>query len=290
MLSRIHLDLEGTVQHWYLASKIMGCYIKNIISNDDVRTDIKSLIPDSTVRRRMSRVLKMAVSTAIECCHGINNINNIDAIITSTGYGCLADSEKFLRNIIDNKEELLNPTPFIQSTFNTVGGQIALLSHNHCENITYVNRSHSFEDALLDSFLQLKSGSAERILLGSFDEVTESSDIILHRMGTFRKGKKNGEGSVFTELSSQKTDECKAEIMNVAFVNHVMSEKECLAIYSSKNNCRLVMNSYEDYGLYPTVSSMILYHCIADIIADEEVIICNNYLGMNSSVIVIKGL
>ena len=268
----------------------MGCFIKNIISNADVRTDIKSLISEATVRRRMSKVLKMAVTTAIECCHGINNVQDIDAIITSTGYGCLADSEKFLRNTIENKEELLNPTPFIQSTFNTVGGQIALLSHNHCENITYVNRSHSFEDALLDSFLQLKSGMAERILLGAFDEITESSDIILRRMGTLRNGRNNGEGAVFAELSSNKTAECKAEITNVAFANHILSKEQCLALYSSQDKSRLVMNSYEDSGLYPTVSSLILYNCISNIITGEEIIICNDYLGMNSSVIVVRGL
>ena len=131
----------------------MRCYIDKIVTDRDVVTDIKQLIPDAGLRRRMSKVIKMAVATAIETIGGVEEIDSLDGIITATGWGCLTDSERFLRNIIADKEQLLNPTPFIQSTFNTVGGQIALLRHNHCYNVTFVNRSHSFEDALLDAVL-----------------------------------------------------------------------------------------------------------------------------------------
>ena len=112
----------------------MKCYIDRVITDHEVITDIKQLIPDAGLRRRMSKVIKNAVSTAVECLGGIDEIASLDAIITATGWGCLTDSERFLRNIIVDKDQLLNPTPFIQSTFNTVGGQIALLKHQHCYN------------------------------------------------------------------------------------------------------------------------------------------------------------
>ena len=105
----------------------MKCYIDKIVTDRNVVTDIKQLIPDAGLRRRMSKVVKTAVATAIETIGGVENIDSLDGIITATGWGCLTDSERFLRNIIVDKEQLLNPTPFIQSTFNTVGGQIALL-------------------------------------------------------------------------------------------------------------------------------------------------------------------
>lgn len=268
----------------------MGCYIRNIISDDDVRTDIKLLIPEATVRRRMSRVLKMAVTTAVECCQGLERMATVDAIITSTGYGCLADSEKFLRNVIGNQEKLLNPTPFIQSTFNTVGGQIALLSHNHGENITYVNRAHSFEDALLDAFIQLQEGESRRILVGSFDEITESADTILHRMGLFRKGIKNGEGAVFAELTSDLTEGCQAEILRVAFPHRVCTEEDCRVAYASGTDTKVIMNTWTRTGCYPTVTSRSLCDSVRHIESGEEVIICNTCLGMNSTVIILKGL
>ena len=163
----------------------MKCYINRVITNAEVATDIKLLIPDAGVRRRMSRVIKNAVTTAVECMDGVENIDSLDAIVTATGWGCLADSERFLRNIIADKEQLLNPTPFIQSTFNTVGGQIALLRHNHCYNVTYVNRSHSFEDALLDAMMRIADGESKNLLVGAFDEQTPSQHRIMERMGAY---------------------------------------------------------------------------------------------------------
>ena len=86
--------------------------------------DYKEIITDATLRRRMSRFVKMGVACGLEC---IGQTSDIDAVITATGLGCLADTEKFIESIVANNERLLNPTPFIQSTFNTVGGQLALL-------------------------------------------------------------------------------------------------------------------------------------------------------------------
>ena len=71
----------------------MKCYIDRVTTEQDVTTDIKLLIPDAGMRRRMSRVLTMAVTTAVECIEGCDNIDSLDAIITATGWGCLADSE-----------------------------------------------------------------------------------------------------------------------------------------------------------------------------------------------------
>ena len=44
----------------------MKCYIDKIVTDKDVVTDIKQLIPDAGLRRRMSKVIKTAVATAIE--------------------------------------------------------------------------------------------------------------------------------------------------------------------------------------------------------------------------------
>lgn len=268
----------------------MSCYVKNIIADDDVISDIKALIPEAAVRRRMSRILKMAVTTAVECCGNIDNIKDIDSIVTATGYGCLAASEKFLRNVIENNEELLNPTPFIQSTFNTVGGQIALLSKNHCENITYVNRSHSFEDALLDAYLQIGIEGKERILLGTFDEIIESSNIILERLGVFRNGQKNGEGAIFMELTSKYSEACNIKIEHIEFSNNVLSQDECIDRYAKSKQEKIVYNNFTEYGIYPTVSARIFYDSTKDLERDEEMIFCNNYLGMSSSIIIVKGV
>lgn len=268
----------------------MGCYVKNIIGNEDVVSDFKELIPDAAIRRRMSRILRMAVTTAVTCCGDIASMHSMDSIVTATGYGCLADSERFLRNMIQNNEEQLNPTPFIQSTFNTVGGLIALLSKNHAENITYVNRSHSFEDALLDAYLQLADKEGKKILLGTFDEITESSHLLLERLGLFRNGQRNGEGAVFMELTSDYSESCKIEIERIEFSNTILSKEECFARFARSKEDHIFYNKFMEQGIYPTVSARLFYECTKNLQKGETMILCNNYLGMGSSIILSKGV
>ena len=266
----------------------MKCYINNVIRDCDVTTDVKVLIPDAGLRRRMSKVIKNAVTTAVECLGGVDNISDLDAIITATGWGCLTDSEKFLRNMIAEKEQLLNPTPFIQSTFNTVGGQIALLKHNHCYNVTYVNRSHSFEDALLDAMMRIEDKESEDVLVGAFDEQTPSQHRIMQRMGLFRNTS-DGEGTVFVRLNANQSEKSLAQIVKIDFINESLSQQECMERYAVSENAVLLWNTYRHYGAFPTASA----YCFADAVAlikegKKEVLIYNEYLGAAPVVLVIR--
>ena len=110
-----------------------------------VEPNYKETIAEAGLRRRMSRIVKMGVSAGLACANGAYGV---DAIITATGLGCLADTEKFLDSVVRNDESLLNPTAFIQSTFNTIGAQIALILKNSSYNVTYAHRGFSFESAL----------------------------------------------------------------------------------------------------------------------------------------------
>ena len=103
----------------------------------------KEFIPPAQIRR-MSKAVKMS-TVASHYALKEANVENPDAIIVGTGMGCSQDSEKFLKNLLDNNEEFLTPTFFIQSTHNTVAGQIALGLGCHAYNFTYVNTSSSLE-------------------------------------------------------------------------------------------------------------------------------------------------
>ena len=121
------------------------CYINGHALHDEQLPPFAELVPSAAMRRRMSRFLRMGVPTAMAALRrsGVDPAQ-VDAIITATGFGCLGDSEKFLRTMVEQREELLNPTPFIQSTFNTLGAQIALLCGNRAYNMTYAHRGYSF--------------------------------------------------------------------------------------------------------------------------------------------------
>lgn len=155
---------------------------------------------DPKMIRRMSRVIRMGVAAAMEC---LRNADTTDAILVGTAYGCLEDTGVFLRRMIENKEEMLTPTAFIQSTHNTVGAQIALLLKNHGYNNTYVHRGWSFESALLDGIMYIAEHEGRKVLVGGVDEITDASHAILSRFGLYRDGTVDGEGAAFFLLSDE---------------------------------------------------------------------------------------
>ncbi|QEM06744.1 beta-ketoacyl synthase [Mucilaginibacter rubeus] len=180
-----------------------------------IEPDYKSLI-DPKLIRRMSRIIKMGVAAGMDCLHQAG-INAPDAIITGTAYGCMEDTNTFLSKMVQQNEEALSPTAFIQSTHNTISAQIALLLQCHQYNNTFVNGGASFENALLDATMLLYEGEAANILVGGIDEIMANSRAILKRMGLYRqhpasnfellntpgKGTMAGEGSAFFMLSRE---------------------------------------------------------------------------------------
>jgi 3-oxoacyl-(acyl-carrier-protein) synthase len=165
----------------------------------------KDYIPPAAARR-MAKGIKMGV-VASKIALADAGIENVDAIITGTGMGCVIDSEKFVSALIDNNEEYLTPTSFIQSTHNTVGGQIALDLECKGYNFTYVHSSISFESALLDAQMQLSMDEASTILVGGVDELGEHT-VKIHKLVNHIKSEmissanllsSKTEGAVFSE-------------------------------------------------------------------------------------------
>ncbi|KGE14840.1 beta-ketoacyl synthase N-terminal-like domain-containing protein [Sphingobacterium deserti] len=181
--------------------------------------------------RRMSRGIKMGIYAAQQALDEAQ-IDIPDAIITGTGLGCSEDSEKFLRNILDNDEEFLTPTAFIQSTHNTVAAQIALRLGCKGYNFTYVNRSVSFESALLDASMQLQDAEATDILVGGVDEVSDHTFRLLQLVGHIKPsdvhetihdsnspGANYAESATFFTLSQQKTAYSYCEVQDINLQN-----------------------------------------------------------------------
>lgn len=196
--------------------------------------DYKLFITDSIVRRRMSRAVKMGTATALQCLN--DSGKTPDAIITATGLGCLSDTEKFLRTVHENNEELLNPTPFIQSTFNTVGAQVAIMLNNTSYNNTFVHRGFSFESALLDAWMMLSGDEAKNVLVGSYEEITDISFDVFSRLGWYRKGGKAGEGAQFFLLSTEEKSHCRLKDIALAFRPSELDLQEKALKFLSRNH------------------------------------------------------
>lgn len=134
--------------------------------------------------RRMCKLLKRAVVTSLVALgkHGMP-----DAVITGTGLGCMYNTEKFLRAMLDNGEEFLQPTFFMQSTHNTIGSQIAIRLKCHGYNSTYAHRGTSFDSALLDALVQMELGQLQTALVGGHDEMTPAYFELSDKLGCWKK-------------------------------------------------------------------------------------------------------
>lgn len=179
--------------------------------------DYKEVITDANSRRRMGRLLKMAVWCGLKSLDGVPS-ERVAGIITSTGAGFMKDTISFGSSIFDREETLLNPSPFMQSTFNTASGYIALIRKIHAYNTTYVQQADGFAASLVDAAMLLDdAGDGNVALVGAFDEVTPEVDVIRQRLGLYRVGDgflPLGEGAAAFLLSAAMptdvSDSCRA--------------------------------------------------------------------------------
>ncbi|CAZ96207.1 beta-ketoacyl synthase N-terminal-like domain-containing protein [Zobellia galactanivorans] len=197
----------------------------------------KEYIPPAAARR-MARGIKMSTVSSKNALNEAG-IENIDAIIVGTGLGCIGDSERFVSDIIKNDEQFLTPTRFIQSSHNTVAGQIALGLGCKGHNFTFVHSAVSFESSLIDAKMMIENDEAETVLVGGVDELVDHH-VETHRLiGHIKKepvasqellqskteGMVMGEGAHFFVLSNQKAPSCYAELLAVKTFNTLSKER-----------------------------------------------------------------
>lgn len=237
-----------------------------VLPSRGLEPDYKDEIKDANLRRRMSRAVKMGVAGALKCleypfpnglpCNVMGpgcpdmfagGYIRPDAIITATALGCLTDSEKFMSDILVRQEDMLNPTAFIQSVFNTVGAQTALIDGIKSYNMTYVHRGGSFSSALLDGVLCLSEG-CQNVLVEAFDEIIPVSEDILRRLGRWREGM---EGAVAFLLSDAPADSCRTVCADIRLkrgcgASHVYESMDsAVALYDAV--CRIA-GGVEEYA------------------------------------------
>lgn len=226
-------------------------YHQNIIPA--IMPDFKKNISTMALRR-MSKAVKMGVYAAKQALEEAN-ITTPEAIITGTGQGCLQDTENFLKQFLQQKEETLAPTSFIQSTHNTVGGQIALNFQCVSYNVTYSQNSGSFESALVDGMLHFKEKNEGSVLVGGVDEISETFTSFLNLDGQLKQenisnlgllnshssGTITSEGAHFFCISKEKSSASYAELVDVDLFQSNSAEEvsEKILYFLTKNELEL---------------------------------------------------
>ena len=209
--------------------------------------DYKDIIPPMQLRR-MTKPVRTGVAAAKICMQNIPE-NMPASIHVGTAYGMLQDSENFLQKMIVQEEQMLNPTAFIQSTHNTVAGQIALSMGCLAHNMTFVHKAHSFESALLDA--ELMPNQEGQILVGAVDECTPTSYAILERFGVYNDQNTAGEGAAFFLLSSEKKEQSIAQLtaFDMFIADNTEHVEEKIAAFCNQHKLKI---AEEDFVLTGT--------------------------------------
>lgn len=168
--------------------------------------------------RRMSRMLKIGITAGMQCLAEAGIITP-EAIIIGTSRGSVTDMEHFMKDMIKMNEEALNPGSFIQSTYNSVNGWLAVMAKCKGYNQTYVHRGFSCELSLFDAQLTLAEATEDiYVLTGCFDELTDEYFTIRNKVDFYKEvlppslsllthydtpGSIAGEGATFFTLSNQ---------------------------------------------------------------------------------------
>ena len=157
---------------------ILGeCIIDNVEQLGELREFVSA-----GEARRMSKLMKAATISSLKALREAG-IETPDAIITATAFGMLETSEKFLVDMLENGEETLSPTLFMQSTHNTLSSAIAIRTKCHGYNMTYSQGKDSLEWALRDARRLIGTGKAKTVLVGCHDEATPTFQEFFRRMG-----------------------------------------------------------------------------------------------------------
>ncbi len=151
------------------------------ISSEAELADLRNYVKPMEMRR-MGKLMKGSLLTSLRVLEQAG-IEKPDAIITGTHYGCIENSEQLLQQIDEEGEKNLKPTLFMQSTHNTIGGNIAIKTQCHGYNVTYTQENQSLEWALRDARMLLKQGICTTVLVGCHDETTPLFRTLLDKMG-----------------------------------------------------------------------------------------------------------
>ncbi len=312
MKSRVFINGASTISHQStFGEKGFSGALSRLEKGSELLQPVYREYIDPVMLRRMSRILRMGVASAMHALRQAG-VSAPSGIIVGTGLGCLQDTEKFLTNFL-TLEGLIPPTAFILSTHNTLAGQISLSLGCHSYNITHTQNTLSFEMALLDGIMKLEEGGSD-ILVGGADEHIPFLDKVAAEWGYNNCVLTSGVS--FFVLSGTASESSLAEVIDVAvFTGKGVARKEMTDSFLAqhglgRDEVDMILQSGKqpgddagadgdtiDYtglcGLYPTASAFAL-HYGADFLEsagrNKKVLIVNQLSPRNLGLVLLKGI
>jgi hypothetical protein len=276
--------------------------VKDISDYSPISPDYKEFVTAGQMRR-LSPVLRASIACAMAC----KDDNEWESIIVGTGIGCIKDTVKFLDDVnLSKSDSLIPPTAFIQSTHNTISGQISILTGNHNYNITHSHRFFSFENALLDAKQQILDG-AKNALVGASEETLPLLDELCEIVNPIWKNKIATSAAYF-QIEKLPTSKVKIESIACLY-NQKLDYHDAIQILCKKNDINFeeidivlnaalsktidhkgVKNLSDIYGYGFSLSALGM-HLAEDILLSQKniknILVVNSY-GNNCSLIHVK--
>jgi 3-oxoacyl-(acyl-carrier-protein) synthase len=155
--------------------------MQQVVSVEHIAPEEITALVSAAEARRMTVQTRQLVAVARKALR-LAGIEMPDAILCATQWGCMQQSMRFLLDMLQTNEQELKPTPFIQSTHNTIASMIAIQTGNHGYNITYAQGVESYASAVQDVTNQMALGRIRTALILEFDELVPEWDEVLEHI------------------------------------------------------------------------------------------------------------
>ncbi|CAK4074552.1 MULTISPECIES: beta-ketoacyl synthase chain length factor [Vibrio] len=116
------------------------------------------------MRRRMSSLSKLAVQTSIELLEQ----HEVDYLVFASRHGELTRSAQLIQDVVAGEEA--SPMAFSQSVHNTAAGLATIATKKPIPLTSIAAGDNTFQSALLEAWVYLKSNPEHKVMLVDFDE------------------------------------------------------------------------------------------------------------------------
>lgn len=123
-------------------------------------------------RRRMSRLTKMALQTALECLKGASQTTQNPLYLFASQHGELTRSSKIVKDLISSED--ISPTDFSLSVHNSASGLLSINESNTSPVNSIAAGENTFGCALIEASNLLQRFPQQKVLLVCFDETLPS--------------------------------------------------------------------------------------------------------------------
>ncbi len=190
-----------------------------------------NLIP-AMMRRRMSKLSKLAVQTAIR----LLNEHDVDYLVFSSRHGELHRSADLIKEIIKGEEA--SPMSFSQSVHNTAAGLATIATKKPIPVTSIAAGENTFQSAITEAWVYLQESPNKKVLVIDFDEPvpTDYAEFEDRQFKGYALGLILSTGDTWHVAQSQKSDNIDPLPQALSFLSHYLRNETQWIIHGERTS------------------------------------------------------